>query len=269
MLWVLKLVVKILVNAFIIWGAMQYNVPLHDKIYVSAIIILLEIFFQYASADIYLAILKREYEDITNADWIDERVRKKMGSNVRILLVKERGVQALTFPKSIFNKKYTIIITRMARKLFDNDEMNGIIAHELGHINHGDFTKNVVMNTIFATLLIVVPIFIPDNWLWFTIMLVVVTGVEFLIIKIKRGMEFKADEFAFRLTGRSIISALSLLNFLGAKSTPIDAHPGVSERLSRLKELEKREILRQFQIASDKLSESEVLRYKSEGENIV
>ena len=269
MLWVFKLVAKILINSFIIWGAMQYNAPLHDRVYAGIVIILLEIFLQYASSDIYLMLLKREYEDITNADWIDERIRKKMGSNVRILLVRERGVQALTFPKSLFNKKYTIIITRMARKLFDNDEMNGIIAHELGHINHGDFTKNVIMNTVFSTVLIVVPLFLPDSWLWFGVMVAVTTALEFLIIKVKRGMEFKADEFAFRLTGRSIISALSLLNFLGARTTPVDAHPELRERLSRLKEIEKRETLRHFQIASDKFSESEVLWYEPKGEDVV
>lgn len=167
--------------------------------------------------------------------------------------------------------RHTIAVTRGAVETFTEDELKGILLHEIGHIVHGD-TKatllNLIGNGIFSigVIIIKIALLILDLVLLpffkrtggitalissiihfvFDILLIGFTLTGNIILSINsRENEYRADRFAFENGyGEDLISALYLLQkmSLGEDMELIQrmqaSHPHIAKRIGRLEQLE-------------------------------
>ena len=171
--------------------------------------------------------------------------------------------------------RHTIAVTRGAVETFTEDELKGILLHEIGHIVHGD-TKATLLNLIGNGLfsigiiivktallildLVLIPFFKRTGGITalissiihfiFDILLIGFTLIGNIILSINsRENEYRADRFAFENGyGEDLISALYLLQkmSLGGDMALIQkmqaSHPHISKRIGALEYLEDKEI---------------------------
>lgn len=170
---------------------------------------------------------------------------------------------------------HTIAVTRGAVETFTEEELKGVLLHEIGHIAHGD-TKatliNLIGNGLFSVGVIIIKLalLILDLVLFpfckrtggitilisliihfiFDILLFGFTLTGNIILSINsRENEYSADRFAFKIGyGEDLISALYLLQkmSLGEDMRLIQrmqaSHPHIAKRIGRLEHLEDKEI---------------------------
>ncbi len=171
--------------------------------------------------------------------------------------------------------RHTVAVTRGAMETFTEDELKGILLHEIGHIVHGD-TKATLLNLIGNGLfsigvvtvklallildLVLLPFFKRTNGITaivssiihfvFDMLLIGFTLTGNIILSINsRENEYRADRFAFENGyGEDLISALYLLQkmSLGEDMELIQrmqaSHPHIAKRIGALEFLEDREI---------------------------
>lgn len=171
--------------------------------------------------------------------------------------------------------RHTIAVTRGAVETFTEDELKGVLLHEIGHIVHGD-TKATLLNLIGNGLLsigviiiklallildlVLLPFFKKTNGIIalisslihfiFDILLIGFTLTGNIILSINnRENEYRADQFAFENGyGEDLISALYLLQkmSLGEEMELIQrmqaSHPHIAKRIGALEFLEDKEI---------------------------
>ena len=153
----------------------------------------------------------------------------------------------------------TVALTRGAINNLSEEELKGFIAHELGHILHGD-TKallfTVVGNGIFTILTVVlqiiVNIFTSRRGYWtliirliFQLILWYLVNLGQVILSINsRKNEYRADEFAFEIgQGENLKEALYLLqNIAMSENRKLleklkSSHPHIAKRIGRLENL--------------------------------
>lgn len=169
--------------------------------------------------------------------------------------------------------KHTIAVTRGAVETFTEDELKGILLHEIGHIVHGD-TKatllNLIGNGLFSIGVIIIklallildllllPLFNETKGITalvtsfirfvFNILLFAFTLTGNIILSINsRSNEYSADYFAYKMAyGEELISALYLLQkmSLGEDMALIQkmqaSHPHIAKRIGRLEHLEEK-----------------------------
>lgn len=170
--------------------------------------------------------------------------------------------------------RHTIAVTRGAVETFTEDELKGILLHEIGHIVRGD-TKATLLNMIgnglfsigviiikFALLildLVLLPFFKKTNGITalisslihfiFDILLIGFTLAGNIILSINsRENEYRADRFAFENGyGEDLISALYILQkmSLGEDMELIKrmqaSHPHIAKRIGALEYFEDKE----------------------------
>jgi len=138
---------------------------------------------------------------------------------------------------SIINIKAIVITTKLLSALNFN-ELRAVIAHEMGHIIHGDSMKvlslvslNQLINVI---LLLYTAVPIP--------LVVLAYPLEnALLLYVMRLSEYSADKYAVSLAGReALINALlrvtwrdAYMEFLG-RARRLGVHPPVLRRLERI-----------------------------------
>lgn len=171
--------------------------------------------------------------------------------------------------------RHTIAVTRGAVETFTEDELKGILLHEMGHIVHGD-TKATLLNLIGNGLfsigvitvkcallildLVLLPFFKRTGGITalissiihfiFDILFIGFTLTGSIILSINsRENEYRADRFAFENGyGEDLISALYLLQkmSLGEDMALIQkmqaSHPHIAKRIGTLEYLEDKEI---------------------------
>ena len=169
---------------------------------------------------------------------------------------------------------HTIAITKGALNTFNEEELQGIIAHEIAHIHYGDTIVNMINqigNGFFSVYILIVNIFFsvidmffhfddPDlkhtGGLLRTLILFIrfaLTVTVYVLLFIgnillagnNRRNELRADRFAYEVGhGRGLTDALYILQdmSLGEKLVFVERiqehHPRVSMRIGRLEKLE-------------------------------
>jgi len=156
----------------------------------------------------------------------------------------------------------TIAVTKGAIDSLSEEELKGFMAHELGHISHGD-TIALLLTTVGNGVLTIVIVAAKTAMniirsmldtrgfagvilnllnLWFHIMLFYILYVgEFLMAINSRRNEYAADRFAFEIGyGDDLVSALYLLQDMSISdnarlSDRLKAsHPHIAKRIGRL-----------------------------------
>jgi len=160
----------------------------------------------------------------------------------------------------------TIVLTKGAIETFSSDELKGVIAHELGHIAHGDTKMTLVIfanNIIVWSILLIVNALLSmtanisrmfgDNAVGYKVMIWIKKVVLFLLTQIvlviiafgSRGSEYLADEFAYNIGyGIELIKVLTTLSRMDfKKETSIlsvlkESHPDLEYRIARLEQMQ-------------------------------
>jgi len=161
----------------------------------------------------------------------------------------------------------TIAVTQGAIETFNQEELKGVIAHEMSHIYYGD-TKATIINTIgngiFTLFTIIIKLILKGmEYIAMKYESVVLQAVfrfirfifeiflffmcwigSFILALNSRGNEFKADKFAFEAGYEvQLIEALYLIQKmnLGAKAKLVTrmmaSHPRVSKRIEKLEKM--------------------------------
>ena len=121
-----------------------------------------------------------------------------------------------------------------------NDEIEGVVAHELGHVLHRD----ILISSVAATIATAITFFSRMGFFfggqrddenrgggWSGILMVILAPIAALIIQmaISRSREFDADEASAKYTGQpgKLISALQKLDTY-SKQIPLDAAPSTA-----------------------------------------
>lgn len=156
-------------------------------------------------------------------------------------------------------------------KILNDDELKGVVAHELGHVYNRDTLVSTVSASIAGGVMILsrMALFFGGgrngrSWLkTLGISLIAPVAATVITMAISRTREYMADEFAAKLTGRpmDLASALAKLS-MGVRKAPMKAHspetahmfivhpfsvssigelfsthPPIEKRIERLKEL--------------------------------
>lgn len=158
----------------------------------------------------------------------------------------------------------TITITRGAIETLSDDEIKGMLAHEFGHLAHGDTVLPLVFlvgNAMFLALMVAVKIaqlfvvFLTAyaqalflgrivNLLVTLLMTLALFVVQALILVNQRKNEYLADKFAYEIGYGAdllgVLYAISQFQFEG-KTTMLDriksSHPNTRNRINRLEEM--------------------------------
>ena len=188
---------------------------------------------------------------------------RKISRDIQIYIIDKNTVNAFAFGRN------TVCVTKGAVELFDEDELKAVIAHELGHIAHGD-TKALLLNTVGNGIFTVfmlgmrVTFFVLDvmstmtdglaplklfaglSKLLLDAMILAFMSLGHIIMAIdSRNSEYRADHFAFTLGyGSDLISVLETLDKISitGRLSLIDrlkqSHPHITYRIERLEQLE-------------------------------
>lgn len=167
--------------------------------------------------------------------------------------------------------RHTVAVTRGAVETFTENELKGVLLHEIGHIAHGDtqaILLNLIGNGLFSVgvisiklLLLLLNLLLPPlfndrkgvtlfitSFIRFILnaLLFAVTLTSNIVLAVNsRGNEYRADRFAFEIGyGEDLINALYLLQkmSLGNKMKLVQrmqaSHPHIAKRIGRLEHLE-------------------------------
>lgn len=159
----------------------------------------------------------------------------------------------------------TVVVTKGAMEAFSEDELKGVLAHEFGHLAHGD-TKalllNVVGNGLFTVIILIMRVCIFVCNLMYAaldssgalgifvtivrfifdigIFLFLALGQIILAIDSRRG-EYRADAFAYHAGyGEELTQALYLLQNISMNQKVSlferlkSSHPNLAARITRL-----------------------------------
>lgn len=134
-------------------------------------------------------------------------------------------------------RKASVAVTAGLLRLLDDRELEGVIAHELGHVRNRDILVSSIAATIATaiTFLARMAIFFPGGRdqeegrsPWAGLLMLILAPIAALLIQmaISRTREFGADEAAARFTGSpdGLISGLRKLE-AWSKRIPMDALP--------------------------------------------
>ena len=159
----------------------------------------------------------------------------------------------------------TIAVTKGAIDSLSEEELKGFVAHEIGHIAHGDtiaMLLTTVGNGIFTILIVasktvmnIIRTMLDNRGLtgvilnlinlWFHVLLFYVLYIgEFILSINSRKNEYSADRFAFEIGyGDDLVSALYLLQDMSISDTAklVDklkaSHPHIAKRIGRLENM--------------------------------
>jgi len=193
-----------------------------------------------------------------------------LNQGIKIYIMDEMTVNAFAIGRQ------TVAVTQGAIETFTEDELRGILAHELGHMNYGH-TKalllSVIGNLFFSVIIwlfklvlsliqFVADIF-ADGYSGFIFRVIIfivrmtVDLITFIFINLSqiilainsRTNEIQADKFAYDIGyGRELIDSMYILQkiSMNAKMSLAEqamaSHPHTAYRIGKLEELENRDI---------------------------
>ena len=147
----------------------------------------------------------------------------------------------------------TVAVTRGAIDTFSEEELKGVIAHELGHLYNGDTKASLVMtvgNGVLSLLILsvklILRLFDRDTLLLIMVINALVGVIIQVVLSIgQRKNEYMADRFAFEIGyGAELIEGLYLLRDMQASDRRrlIDrlraSHPDLDNRIARLEQMQ-------------------------------
>lgn len=191
-----------------------------------------------------------------------KEIHPNLSNNIQLFIIDKGFINAFAMGRN------TIAITKPAIQTFTEDELKGIIAHEFGHIAHGD-TKalllNVVGNGLFSIFIVMIRIimlimnfvsgfsrsavamiiiFVTNLILNLGIIAFGLIGQIILSIN-ERNNEYLADHFSYQCgCGDGLINALYILQKISmpANVALIDklraSHPHLAKRIQRLENIQ-------------------------------
>ena len=197
-------------------------------------------------------------------DEVYEHAQKEnphLSSHIKLFINDEQ------IPNAFACANHTVCVTKGAVQTFSREELQGILAHELGHISNGDTRISMIFcigNVLFMGFALIVKLFyitifaVLKNRLGNSIILTIINGIKNLIVRLlgfivnaifslnSRNCEKGADEFACSIGfGKELIEALYLLkqidtgNNLSIMERIYATHPDLDYRIARLEQLER------------------------------
>jgi heat shock protein HtpX len=132
-------------------------------------------------------------------------------------------------------ERSVVCVTEGILQLVDRDELEGVIAHELAHIENRDMLTNTVMATMAGavTFLARFALFFGDrgrNPVGAIAMMILAPLAAILIqMAVSRQMEYRADRDAARISGKPLALAGALNKMEGhARRIPMDVNPSAA-----------------------------------------
>ena len=150
-----------------------------------------------------------------------------------------------------------VYITRYLLSIFSPQQVEGVVAHELGHLRLGHvnsymfYSLNLILISIVIKLSILLyfPQFYPDSTVYTAIELLLFMAVfSVSFTALARHCEFQADAFASRMTSSEVFaSTLETLNSIILPPPSIIpnwllTHPQIQDRIDRVKKGTRQEI---------------------------
>jgi len=194
-------------------------------------------------------------------------VHSSLNKGIKIYIIDAMYVNAFAIGRK------TVSVTRGALNTFSQEQLKGLIAHELGHMTYGH-TKAMLLTTIgnllFTLIVLILRIIVNiADGITDIVMQINVAGMVFkfisLVTKImfeasvflfmnlgelilsfnSRVNEYEADKFAYKIGyGKQLTSAMYILQkiSMGGKVKLTErlkaSHPHIAKRIGRLEELE-------------------------------
>lgn len=231
-------------------------------------------FLAYWYSDkIVLAMYRAEPLRDERIEKIVKKLAEKAGIEMPKLYIVE-SPQPNAFATGRDKKHCAIAVTRGLLETLNEEEIEGVLAHEVAHIKNRD----ILISTIAATIAGAISYIAEILWwstifedreerpIWAVIPVIILAPIAALLVQlaISRGREFLADETGAKLSGKpkALASALRKISEL-AKTKPLEygstatshmwivnpfkenflvklfsTHPPVEERINRLERLE-------------------------------
>ena len=142
-------------------------------------------------------------------------------------------------------ERAVVAVTEGIRRLMNREELEAVLAHELGHVNHRD----ILVGSIAAVLAQAI-MFISRMAMWFggsrdqegrsaspagaiAVMILGPVAAMMLQMALSRSREFMADEFSATVTGRPdmLASALEKLENFNQRVPMMDAEPATAHMM--------------------------------------
>lgn len=169
---------------------------------------------------------------------------KKLSQKVKLYIVEDKSVNAFAVGCN------TIALNRGAIDSLDENELKGIIAHEMGHLNNGDTKVKLVMmigNGLFSIFMFLFKLILSmDNDKDSNAFLMLIPAfISFVVASFfaigNRSNEYKADQFAYEIGyGDGLLETLYLLKEIemGNRISLVEklksSHPALDKRIERL-----------------------------------
>jgi heat shock protein HtpX len=171
---------------------------------------------------------------------IVQRLCQRMGiPEPKLWVIPERSPNAFATGRNPHHA--SVAVTAGLLEIMDDDELAGVIAHELGHIRNRDILISSIAATIAAAITFAARMFVffgggrhsdddaPNPIASLALLLLAPIAALLIQMAISRTREFAADAEAARAigTGRGLANALRKLESW-SKRIPLDANPAMS-----------------------------------------
>ena len=199
----------------------------------------------YAIYIAFLDVTKAKFElagEELDPNKLDYRLRlflKAVETKV-IVLDRDGDFGVMVLPKTFRRPPY-IVITRGALQFFKDGNLDGVIAHEVGHV----IKKHWLLSLLFVHIVVVASVTIGTLFIEsFGLPGVIPTAIEtlalmYVLVKFSKDTEFEADEVATLIVGKEkVLRSLNFTKMFTVQESGIfDTHPPLSERIERVRKL--------------------------------
>lgn len=183
----------------------------------------------------------------------------QVNSNINLYMDEDMSINAYASGSN------SITVTRGAMEFLSEEQLKGVLAHEFGHIVHGDTLVPLVLlvgNSIFMLIFLFIrfiqlialgcSLITGDNFVssLFNIIVnfstaIILFVIEILLMLNQRANEYQADKYAVTIGyGEQLIEALYILKnvSMGHKQSILErlksSHPNINARIGRLEQMQ-------------------------------
>ena len=189
-----------------------------------------------------MPIFNAVYEDVKESN-------KRISRNIQLYIDEDKDINAYAFGSN------SISVTRGAMDCLTEEQLKGVIAHELGHMNNGD-TKVTLVLTVGNGAFSIMWLFLrfasrkyekSGDLAYVFILVGIIKFLMAIFIAVgNRRNEYMADKFAYdNGFGEGLLETLYLFNEMSGKERiPLKerlkaSHPNLDKRIERIEQLQK------------------------------